>query len=406
MTNKSNVKVSPLQAKDGFVGVDQDVLARATALVPLLSKNAERADREGRIPEENIKALADAGLWGITRPRSRGGFQTNVRTTVEVLTEIARGCGSTSWVMAVSVIEQMVMSFLSQEAQEEIYALSPDPRFCGTFAPTSKARRVDGGVVLSGRWGWCSNSEHAHWAFMGLAIPDKDGNTLSYGQALIPMSSCKIERTWDSAGLCATASHHLTCDEVFVPDHRVFDVVAAGNGERHSAYPGTLYQSAFSATLSLMNASPLPGLAQSALEHTLKQVPEKPVTYTTYAKGKDAPTHQIDIGRAAEKVQTARLHMASIADMIDSAAAEGRELSYLEKAQARMAAGVMGKTARDAVDHLLDACGASVFMRTNPVQRIWRDVAVASRHGYFLNTTVAQMYGGALLGGNQIATLL
>lgn len=406
MTSESTAKVSALHPKDGFVGVDKDVLARATALVPLLSKNAERADRERKIPQENIDAVASAGLWGITRPRSRGGYQTNVRTAVEVTRELARGCGSTAWCFAVSTIEQMVMSFLNEKAQEDIYALSSDPRFCGTFAPTSNARRVDGGVILSGRWGWCSNSEHAHWAFMGLAIPDKDGNVLSYGQALMPMSSCRIDPTWDSAGLTATASHHLVCEEVFVPDHRVFDVVAAGAGDRRSAYPGTLYQSAFSATLSLMNASPVVGLAQSALENTLKAVPEKPVTYTTYQKGKDAPTTQIDVARGDELVRTAYFHLSSTADMIDLAAADGRELTMLERARARMAAGAMGRTAREAVDHLLDASGASVFMLTNPVQRAWRDIAVATRHGYFINTTCAQMYGGELLGGNQISTLL
>lgn len=404
MNSTSNV--TQLTLRDGQVGVDQEILARATALVPLLSRNAERADRERKIPKENIDALAEAGLWGLTRPRARGGYQTNVRTTVEVIRELAKGCGSTAWVMMISTIEQMVVCFMPPKAQEDIYALSADPRFCGTFAPTSQARRVDGGIILNGRWGWCSNSEHADWAFMGLAIPDDQGNVLSYGQALMPISSCRIDPTWEAAGLAATGSHHLVAEEVFVPDHMIFDVVAAAGGERHSAYPGTLYQSAFSATLSLMNASPMAGLAESALEHTIAMIPEKPVTYTTYEKGKNAPTSQIDVARADEHVRTAWMHLAAIADMIDAAAAEGRELTVLEKARARMAAGTIGKEGRLAMEHLLDANGASVFLLSNPVQRAWRDLSVASRHGYFINTTCAQMYGAELLGGQQIATLL
>lgn len=404
MSSTSNV--TQLAPRDGQVGVDPEILARARALAPLLARNAERADRERRIPQENIDALAEAGLWGLTRPRSRGGYQTNVRTTVEVIRELAKGCGSTAWVMMISTIEQMVVCFMPPKAQEDIYALSADPRFCGTFAPTSQARRVDGGLVLSGRWGWCSNSEHADWAFMGLAIPDDEGNIVSYGQALMPVSACRIDPTWEAAGLAATGSHHLVAEEVFVPDHMIFDVQAAAAGDRQSAYPGTLYQSAFSATLSLMNAAPMTGLAQGALESTLAAIPEKPVTYTTYQKGKDAPTSQIDVARADEHVRTACMHMAAIADLIDTAAAEGRELTTLEKARARMAAGTLGKEGRLAMDHLLDANGASVFLLSNPVQRAWRDLSVASRHGYFINTTCAQIYGAELLGGQQIATLL
>ncbi len=398
--------ISALPFTDGLIGLDQQIIARASELVPFLASNAERADRERRVPQENIDAITQAGLWSLTRPRSRGGLQTNVRTAVEVISKLAEGCGSTSWCVMLSTIEQLVMSYLNERAQEDIYALSADPRFCGPFAPTSQARRVDGGVILSGRWGWCSNSEHSNWAFMGLAIPDENGNTRSFGQALIPMSECRIDPTWDSAGLKASASHHLVCNEVFVPDHRVFDVVAAGNGDRKSAYPGTLYKTAFSATLSLMNAAPMVGLGRSALRDTLTLIGEKPVTYTTYAQGKNAPTSQIDVAVADTKINTAYLYMANTADMLDQASVDGRELADLEKARARMAVGVMGKEARDGVDHLLDANGASVFQLTNPVQRAWRDLAVASRHGYLINTTCAQMYGAALLNGQQIATML
>lgn len=392
--------------KDGLIGVDEDVLARASALVPLLAKNAVQADRDRKVPQENLDALRDAGLWGLTRPHARGGFQTNVRTTIECIAELARGCGSTAWVMMISTIEQMVMSFVPPRAQDEIYALSADPKFCGTFAPTSTARRVDGGVILSGRWGWCSNSEHADWAFMGLAIPDEDGNVLSYGQALMPMSECTIDPTWDSAGLCATGSHHLVASEVFVPDHRIFDVTAAASGERASCYPGTLYQSAFSATLSLMNASPIYGLARGALESTLRSIPEKPVTFTNLPKARDAATSQIAVATAADKIATVHMHFAATADMIDQAAADGRELTMDEKARARMSASTIAREGREAMECLLDANGASVFVRSNPIQLAWRDVSVASRHGYFIPTTTTQMYGGQLLGGAQIATLL
>ncbi|MDR5799108.1 MULTISPECIES: acyl-CoA dehydrogenase family protein [Caballeronia] len=391
---------------DGFVGVDTDILSKATALVPLLRKNSEQADRDGVIPDENIAALSEAGLWGLTRPSARGGYQTNVRTTVEVIREIASGCGSTAWAMMISTVEQFVVCFLNGNAQDDIYSVSTNPRFCGTFAPTSKTRRVDGGIIVSGRWGWSSNSEHADWAFMGIPIPDENGGIAGYGQALLPMSKCRIERTWDAAGLRASSSHHVSAEEVFVPNYMVLDIMAAAQGNRTSAYEGSLYQSAFTASLNLMTASPMPGLAQHALDSAIKNVGEKPVTYTTYTKGKDAPTIQIGIARASSKIDTALMHMRAAADGIDSAVTSGKELSVEDFARVRMATGVMGEESRDAVDFVLDASGAGVFLRSNQIQRAWRDLSVASRHGYLLNTTNAQIYGAHLLGGTQIAPLL
>ena len=391
---------------DYSLGVDREILAKASALVPLLHKNAERTELEKRVPDENVDALAAAGLWGLTRPRERGGFETNIRTVVEVISELGRGCGSTSWIVAVSSIIQWAISFLSEEAQTEIYELSPDPRFSATFAPTAKTERVDGGLRVTGRWGWVSGCEHAHWGFMGIPLFDENGKAAGEGQAMLKMADCKIEKTWNAAGLVGTSTHHVAAKDVFIADHMVLNVTEAARGNRTSAYPGSLYNAPFSPTECLIQGAPQPGIVEAAFDHTLAYVPEKPLTYTTFAKSKDAPTVEIDVARAAEKLSTAKLHMAAAADMIDLGILEGRSLSPAEHARARMASGTISRESREAIDHLLDACGASVFLLSNPIQRCWRDVSVASRHGYLLNTTNAQISGADLLGGPQIAPLL
>ena len=46
----------------------QELLERARALKPLLARNAAQAEDERRIPEENVAALDEAGLFKITMP--------------------------------------------------------------------------------------------------------------------------------------------------------------------------------------------------------------------------------------------------------------------------------------------------------------------------------------------------
>jgi alkylation response protein AidB-like acyl-CoA dehydrogenase len=50
-----------------------------------------------------------------------------------------------------------------------------------------------------------------------------------------------------------------------------------------------------------------------------------------------------------------------------------------------------------AVELLLDAQGASAFALTNPVQRIWRDMSAAARHGLNLPGLKQEIYGRSLL---------
>jgi 3-hydroxy-9,10-secoandrosta-1,3,5(10)-triene-9,17-dione monooxygenase len=198
----------------------------------------------------------------------------------------------------------------------------------------------------------------------------------------------------------------VVAEELFVPAYMVMDIMAAAKGARTPAYAGASYRGPFTSSLNLICGSPMPGLAQSALEGTIKNVREKPVTYTTFAHGKDAPTLQLDVARAASKIESALLQMRAAADQIDLAAACGTDLSLEDRARVRMVTGVMGQESREAVDYLLDASGAGVFLRSNPIQRAWRDLSVASRHGYLINTTNALIYGASLLDGTQVAPLL
>jgi alkylation response protein AidB-like acyl-CoA dehydrogenase len=54
--------------------------------------------------------------------------------------------------------------------------------------------------------------------------------------------------------------------------------------------------------------------------------------------------------------------------------------------------------ARDAIRELVSAHGAASFAESNPLQRIWRDSEVASRHAVANPAINALVYGRALLG--------
>jgi alkylation response protein AidB-like acyl-CoA dehydrogenase len=54
--------------------------------------------------------------------------------------------------------------------------------------------------------------------------------------------------------------------------------------------------------------------------------------------------------------------------------------------------------AREAIRELMSVAGASAFAEDNPLQRIWRDSEVASRHSSSNPAISAEVYGRALRG--------
>jgi len=84
--------------KDGSSPSAAELVDRAAKIRPILEQNAEETDRLRRLANGNIQALKDTGLCRLMVPRRFGGFETDIRTYIEVMAEVGRGCGSTAWV--------------------------------------------------------------------------------------------------------------------------------------------------------------------------------------------------------------------------------------------------------------------------------------------------------------------
>ena len=78
-----------------FTGVGYDeMVRRATALVPALRERAPACERLGRLPDENERLLHDAGLFRMVQPARVGGADLDVGILVDTCAEIARVCPS------------------------------------------------------------------------------------------------------------------------------------------------------------------------------------------------------------------------------------------------------------------------------------------------------------------------
>jgi 3-hydroxy-9,10-secoandrosta-1,3,5(10)-triene-9,17-dione monooxygenase len=104
-------------------------------------------------------------------------------------------------------------------------------------------------------------------------------------------------------------------------------------------------------------------------------------------------------------IESARLLALRCAQQID-AAAHGRELDELERAWLRGACGHAAQVLRAATDGLVSAAGASCFAETNPIQRFWRDLNVATRHAFLATSPSYETYGRALAGLPPVFQLL
>jgi alkylation response protein AidB-like acyl-CoA dehydrogenase len=384
---------------EGQRALRTDLMAKATALVPLLRSKAAETERARRIPDEIIAAVGQADLFRMRAPKRFGGYEADLRTYMDVVTELGRGCGSTRWISFISIATAWIAAQFSDQAQRDVFEGHPDARTIGVLAMSQPAQAVDGGYIVSGRWPYASNCLHAHWAILAVPLPIDGG--IAPGIILAPMSDLKIEDTWHVVGMRGTGSNTVIAEKIFVPAHRVLPVETLAKGQSPRTHKDEfIYRESFMLTAVIAVAPPILGMAQAARDLTLERInsASKPIAYSFYDDLRKAPSMQLALAQASTLIDTAVLLMRRWSDDIANAARAGEEFAFTKRAQLRMDIGYAMKCCREAVDLLLSVQGASAFAESNPIQRVWRDLEMASRHGLLSGEVPHEIYGRALVG--------
>ena len=374
-----------------------DLFSRSADLVPMLRENAGATERARRLAPGNIDALAEAGVFRLSVPRRFGGYEADLATQNAVLENIARGCGSTAWVCSVYSACIWFVGLYPDEAQEEVFA-TPNVRVAGVVAAAATARRTDGGYVVSGRWPFNTGCLDAQWATLGVPLGSAEDPQVAL--ALMPYSDLEIQDDWYVTGLAGTGSNTVVADEVFVPDHRLLPIERAAREDYLSELNAdvTLFRYSLAPFIVAASASTAIGLARAAMEFFLERASRRGITYTTYDRQLDAAiTHQ-QVGEAALKIEAASLFREKASALVMEKADDGIPWSIGERVEVRAETAYAVRLAKEAIQILFDASGATSLREDLPIQRVARDAQAISLHALLLPSMNIELLGRILCG--------
>jgi alkylation response protein AidB-like acyl-CoA dehydrogenase len=378
----------------------EELVAKARELKPLLSKNGPLGETDRRVVEESIEAARTAGLFKVCTPKRYGGWEMNTRAMLDVSSAVAEADGGTAWVVNLNNVCCWLASLFPVRAQDEIFGPDPDVRISGVLNPTATTTTVDGGYRVTGQWHYNSGGWHSQWAGLGMPIVNAAGEPIDQGFAMIPMAELELVDTWFVAGMKSSGSISLKADNVFVPNHRVLSMPRAIEGD----YPTEMgsqevfYRSAFVPFLAIILVGPILGLGRAALDFVRQKANSRTIAYTFFEKQSASVAFQLQVAEAAMMIDTAHFHAYRAADDVDTAAVRGVYPDMLTRARVRADTGYVVEKITQAIDKLLFAHGSAGFADASPLQRIWRDAAVASRHAVVLPPIGYELLGKALLG--------
>jgi alkylation response protein AidB-like acyl-CoA dehydrogenase len=285
----------------------------------------------------------------------------------------------------------------ADETQDEIFA-NRDPRISGVFSPTGTAVPKHGGFVLNGRWPFNTGCRGCRWTVVVAVVPAADGAAGVPTSMLVRSQELTIVDDWYASGVAGTGSNTVVADSIFVPRHRALplpELVEANYPPRHNQADS--YFNHPLASVLVVNGGGTPmGIARDAYDHFMERLPKRGIAYTTYTSKAEAPITHLQVGEAALKFESAEAHVRAAAAQLDRRSS--RPMTKEDRVKARVGIAYATGLAREAVDTLFLASGASSIQSGVPIQPYQRDMQALANHAIMHAPTAIELYGRVLCG--------
>ncbi|WP_413098272.1 acyl-CoA dehydrogenase family protein [Streptomyces sp. Inha503] len=362
-----------------------EVVRRVEEVSTLLAATAEETEGLGRLSDESVKLIRQAGVMRLLQPTDFGGYAAHPRDFAEAVMAVARHCGSTGWVCGVGGVHPWEMALMDRRLQTEVWGSDPDTWIASPYAPQGIATPVDGGYTLKGRWNFSSGTDHCDWIFLGALVGGPDGRPQQPVRGLhvvLPRSDYTIvPDSWDVIGLSGTGSKDVVVDGAFVPAYRTIDGAEVAEGEKAAERAGrsdTVYRLPFWAMFPLGITAAVVGIAEGALAAHLDYQRERVTAMG--ARIKDDPYVMSAISEAAAEIGASRIQLLDGISRLYDKADAGGPITFDDRAVIRRNQTRCAWRAVAAVDEIFARSGGNAVRRHNVMQRFWRDAHVGLQH--------------------------
>ncbi len=344
-----------------------DIVTLAKQLAADFATRAEEADKQAKLPAEDVQALKESGYLLMSVPREYGGMGLTLKECVEAQLELAKGSTSSAMVAGMQIHmfgnvsenrpwPEAAFERLSREAVAgglfNTAASEPtlgSPSRGGAFE--TYAVRSDASWIINGHKSWTTGGKHLTHIVVRLDIGGEAGVIVVPGNA----PGVEWVETWgDGLSLRASDSHDVYFKNVVVPEENLLE-----RGKRDDKTPNAWFPM-------IMGAVYL-GTAMAARDAVIKfgleRIPTalgKPIT--------TLPKIQRQIGEIDLALMAARALMLDVASQW-TGDERGKGLFPRIAAAKHMAT----ETANMVTDKALQIAGGTSLTRDLPLERFFRD---------------------------------
>ena len=371
-----------------FVEPREDLIQAAKQVAVRIAERAPEADRQRRVPVENVQDLHEAGLLTIAIPEELGGTEADLVTQVAIYEIIGGACASTAWVMGNhSTLCTRALGMMGETAHPLLRDVAQNGALISHAAiPGGETKPAPGGFVASGRWPFVSGSNVSSWIFLSTMVPGPQPNWTGpeTPQAhnrwlLLPTSQrgLTIEETWLAMSVRGSMTNDVLLDQVFVAEDMAPAPIRPAPHEPWLPNGPAVLKVPTKARVWM--AGMMLGVAQAALDETIEYAKARGMALGGGAKT-SMPGNQFAVADAAMAIESGRAFLVQEARSITAKAMAGEDFVPDDAARMEMAGLVARENSQRAVDRLFAIRGAHGLFESGNFERYYRDIRMGTLH--------------------------
>ena len=328
-------------------------------------------DQAGEMDPDLLPLLFEMGLMGIEIPESMGGAGSSFFVSVLVVEELSRVDPSVG--VLVDVQNTLVINAIKRWGDDQLrqrilprlaadtvgaYCLSEAGSGSDAFALSCRARRDGDDWVIDGQKMWITNGKEAGLFIVFANAKPEDGyRGITAFLVEAGQDGFTVGKKEDKLGIRASSTTELVFDGVRVAPENVLGEVGKG----YKVAIETLNEGRIGIGAQMV------GLAQGALDHTLRYVQEREQFGRPVG---DFQGVQFQVAEMATAIEAARLLVYNAARLKDSG-----EDFLMAAAQAKLFA---SEVAQRVASTCIDLHGGYGFTKEYPVEKYYRDAKIGT----------------------------
>jgi alkylation response protein AidB-like acyl-CoA dehydrogenase len=336
----------------------------------VLAPRAAGYDRSGEFPWDNVRDLADMGMFGLTIEEEYGGNGGTARQLAVAVEEMARGCAATStiYIAHLSLCARFIQLFGTEGQKRRFvqplamaetigaFALTEPDAGSDAAAMSTAATRVNGGYRLDGAKLFITNSQEAG-VFVVLATHDRTLRAKGVDALIVERDApgLTVNPQHGKMGIRASSTAEVVFEGCPVPEENRLGSEGEGFRECMEVLDGSR----------VAIAAQCVGIAQAAYDAAVD-----------YAKHREAFGRRLSefqgtqwkIADMATEIEAARLLVYQAAALMDAGRPYAREASMAKLFASRVAV--------ETADRAVQIHGGTGYFAPTTVERLYRDAKV------------------------------